>query len=558
MAKTSGAKTCYYELLGLDRKCDAADIKSSYRKLALKMHPDKAHLTGLSVEEATKQFQQVQEAYSVLSDPQERTWYDAHREQILKGDDGAAEDPFKTRINLYQYFSTSCFEGFGDGAKGFYAVYSDLFTAIDHEEAEWEDADSDEDHQAMPPFGGSDAEYADVSNFYRHWLDFCSRKAFGHADKWNPKEAQNRQVRRAMEQENKKARQAAKKEFNAEVRQLVKFVQKRDPRVAAQKQQMKDNAEKAQRELAEKDRQKVEKAKEAKERKEAARLAEEARWAEAAAEKEACRARGELVSEDEADGQSEEEVEYCCEPCRKTFKSEKAFDQHARSKKHLQVIAKLRRELEEEMEAEAEDAQAEEEDLLAMEGGGMREEAPPPAAAFEPPPRAPAKEEKPAAEEDKEEEDDESDEDAFLARFAGRRPAADEPSSSEDEGEDEDEDAARPAETVGAGKRAQKKAQQASLLLEKAKKVAEQAAAKEAEEKAAQPNGADAETGDAPAAADGQAEGESGTSEKCQVCGQDFPSRSKLFQHIKATGHATLKNMPVAEATSGKKGKKKR
>jgi len=88
-------------------------------------------------------------------------------------------------------------------------------------------------------------------------LDFCSRKAFGHADQWNPKDASNRQVRRAMEQENKKARQAAKKEFNAEVRQLVKFVQKRDPRVQAhQKQQMKDSIEKSHKEKTEKDKKK--------------------------------------------------------------------------------------------------------------------------------------------------------------------------------------------------------------------------------------------------------------------------------------------------------------
>ncbi|CAE8710124.1 unnamed protein product, partial [Polarella glacialis] len=232
-------KMCYYELLGLlDRKCEPADIKSAYRKLALKLHPDKAHINGVSVEEATSKFQQVQEAYSVLSDIQERAWYDSHREQILRGDDEGGEDPFKTKINLYKYFSTACFDGFGNDSRGFFQVYVELFEAIDAEEEQWEDAD--EEHVSMPPFGRSDTEYSDVSAFYRRWLDFCSRKAFGHADKWNPKDADNRQVRRAMEQENKKARQAAKKDFNAEVRQLVQFVQKRDPRVAAhQKKQMK-------------------------------------------------------------------------------------------------------------------------------------------------------------------------------------------------------------------------------------------------------------------------------------------------------------------------------
>lgn len=50
---------------------------------------------------------------------------------------------------------------------------------------------------------------------------------------------------------------------------------------------------------------------------------------------------------------------------------------------------------------------------------------------------------------------------------------------------------------------------------------------------------------------------------KCGVCGAEFPSRSKLFDHIKLEGHAILKNAPqVTEDTSsskqGKKNKKKK
>lgn len=37
------------------------------------------------VEEATKQFAFIAEAYEVLSDPQERAWYDSHRDAILRG-----------------------------------------------------------------------------------------------------------------------------------------------------------------------------------------------------------------------------------------------------------------------------------------------------------------------------------------------------------------------------------------------------------------------------------------------------------------------------------------
>ncbi|CAJ1461291.1 unnamed protein product [Effrenium voratum] len=538
MAK-SEKKICYYELLGVDRKCDAAEIKASYRKLALRMHPDKAHQNAMCPEEATKRFQLIQEAYSVLSDAQERAWYDAHREQILRGDDGPGEDPFKTKINLYKYFSVSCFEGFGDDDGGFFAVYSDLFQAIDAEEEQWEDAD--EDHVAMPSFGRSDTSWAEVSKFYRNWLEFCSRKAFGHADQWNPKEAQNRQVRRAMEQENKKARQVAKKEFNAEVRQIVKFVQKRDPRVQAhQKQQMKENIEKNQKDRAEKDRMKADQVKEREERKVAARQAEEERWAEAKARKEEQRARGEVVSEDEEDEESEEEqVEYFCEPCRKSFKSEKAFDQHAKSKKHLQVVAKLRKELEREMEEEKANEQEKSKESEGSEEHPVEVKLPASATVEQQPDRG-----KDAAAAS--ESDSQSDEDAFLARFAKPKNGSSRgyPAQSSPVHEDAASSSESPDEDAEIrGRRAQKKEQQMAAALQRRQekeKVQElvngvkkaQRASKDREE----------EPGPIP-------EGN-----VCGVCKEDFPSRSALFKHIKATGHAMLK--PAEEAPKGRKKKR--
>mmetsp|Transcript_70145 Transcript_70145/g.227018 ORF Transcript_70145/g.227018 Transcript_70145/m.227018 type:complete len:625 (-) Transcript_70145:87-1961(-) len=618
-------KTCYYELLGVDRKCETAEIKTSYRKLALKMHPDKAHLNNLSVEEATQSFQQVQEAYSVLSDPQERAWYDAHREQILRGDDEPGEDPFKTKINLYKYFSTSCFQGFGNGPSGFYAVYTELFEMIDTEEAEWEDAD--EDHTPMPPFGRADMEWADVSAFYRHWLDFCSRKAFGHADRWNPKDAQNRQVRRAMEQENKKARQAAKRDFNAEVRQLVRFVQKRDPRVAAhQKEQMKATAEKKQRDLANKEHRKAKEAQERQERQDAARRADEERWAEVQAEREARRQRGEIVSEDDESEADTEEVEYMCEPCRKSFKSEKAFDQHTKSKKHLQIVAKLRRELEVELELEAEaeaKVEEEEEELRAEEAveEGAEE-------------AAEEAVENAAAEglqgnsgggggggkesEEESEDDDEEDEDYFLARFAAaRKPAkgdvgdgeaggrqaraavggdaagGGEAGNSAEAGGGEggeassgDAESDNAAAEGGGGKKAQKRAKQRAILLgkkEERESVQDLVSGCRKAQRAARRGTPEAAGASAEEAGEGQQVGENeeqaaaepataplaggnaapasaplGESSRCAVCGESFASRTKLFNHIKASGHAALKPVPTSEGTGAKGRKKKR
>jgi DnaJ family protein A protein 2 len=73
----------YYEILGLDKNCSEKDIKKAYHKLARKNHPDKAKEE--EKEEATKKFQQIGEAYEVLSDPEKRKIYDIQGKEGLNG-----------------------------------------------------------------------------------------------------------------------------------------------------------------------------------------------------------------------------------------------------------------------------------------------------------------------------------------------------------------------------------------------------------------------------------------------------------------------------------------
>ena len=58
----------YYDILGIDRNAGAAEIKKSYRKLAMKYHPDR-NPGDLEAESA---FKECTEAYEVLSDDQKR------------------------------------------------------------------------------------------------------------------------------------------------------------------------------------------------------------------------------------------------------------------------------------------------------------------------------------------------------------------------------------------------------------------------------------------------------------------------------------------------------
>lgn len=80
---------CYYEVLEVERDADDDTLKKNYRKLALKWHPDK----NINDPETAKQkFQLIQQAWEVLSDPQERAFYDKHRDDILRGNQSNYED----------------------------------------------------------------------------------------------------------------------------------------------------------------------------------------------------------------------------------------------------------------------------------------------------------------------------------------------------------------------------------------------------------------------------------------------------------------------------------
>ncbi|MCB4756005.1 MAG: molecular chaperone DnaJ [Elusimicrobia bacterium] len=93
------AKRDYYEVLGVLRNASLDQLKSAYRNLALKFHPDK----NQGNKEAEEKFKEVNEAFSVLSDPEKRKAYDEYGHAGVSGFAGAGAGGY------------GGFEGFGGG-----------------------------------------------------------------------------------------------------------------------------------------------------------------------------------------------------------------------------------------------------------------------------------------------------------------------------------------------------------------------------------------------------------------------------------------------------------
>jgi len=205
---------------------------------------------------------------------------------------------------------------FDDTPDGFFGFLRDAFGRLAKEEevaADWEGMDIPD----YPSFGHKDDTHDDVvKSFYQGWAGFSTTKTFAWKDLYRLSDAADRRIKRLMEKENKKAREDGVREFNEAVRALIAFVRRRDPRYTptvhtdAERQKTLREASAAQAARA--------------------RAANAAKMDDAVPEWAKTR---ETEDDVEISDEESEDEQFECVACHKTFKSEKQFEAHERSKK---------------------------------------------------------------------------------------------------------------------------------------------------------------------------------------------------------------------------------
>ncbi|KAL1958477.1 hypothetical protein VTO42DRAFT_4341 [Malbranchea cinnamomea] len=536
-----------YTVLGVEPTATADEIKKAYRRKALELHPDKNY--G-NVEEATALFAEVQSAYEVLSDPQERAWYDSHRDAILSGagtgdGGGGSSANVTTAEEVLGYFGKfNSRIQFTDAPTGFFGGLRELFDRLAREEelaCRWDGLEPVD----YPSFGHKDDDHATVRHFYAVWGGFATKKSYSWKDVYRYADAPDRRVRRLMEKENKRLRDEAIREFNDAVRSLVAFAKKRDPRYVPTAQ---SEAER-QRMLRESAAAQAARSRAANEAK--LKNFELPEWARSQPEE------GEAAV-DEEDGQaSETESEpesYACEICRKYFKSEKQFEAHERSKKHIKAVKDIQRTMRKEDRQfklnKNRTGNGTDAGIQPSEVGSLPDEAPLETAAV-------------TDSEDRESEHDHREE----YNTPDTREDSQTPSSlldtADDDTREKGEDEASDGHTKGTGDPADRPRDDDSNSdgegsnIENLAQRFSGATVAESSPPPAQKIGKAKQKRMKKAAQKAAAAEDRSNNATCAVCHASFPSRTKLFNHIRQEGHAELKTQVRTNMSSGKKKSKK-
>ena len=108
---TNVSKADYYEVLGVSREASDQELKSAYRKLALKYHPDR----NPGDHAAEEKFKQASEAYQVLSDADKRAAYDRFGHAGVGAQGFGGGSPFAGGVDIGDIFGDLFGEMFSAG-----------------------------------------------------------------------------------------------------------------------------------------------------------------------------------------------------------------------------------------------------------------------------------------------------------------------------------------------------------------------------------------------------------------------------------------------------------
>ncbi|KAH9464604.1 hypothetical protein Pst134EB_004128 [Puccinia striiformis f. sp. tritici] len=266
-------------------------------------------------------------------------------------------NPGITSKQLLKFFDATLWKGdFSDSQTSFFTIYRNLFHQLSTEEK----IARKDTTMIYPSFGSSGSSYDQdvdgtraLKHFYSAWSNFATQKSFEWVEPHRTNQQVDRRIKRLIEKENQRERENARREYNETIRSLISFIKKRDPRFAASaasnpekwRAQEIQRIKRELREVAEK---------RAKEREDEARQFREQAWQR---QKEQNNESSEEVEDDHLESTSvaeesvvEEEPEaavndWYCAACSKDFKSQGAWDNHERSKKHRQNAQRLRKQM---------------------------------------------------------------------------------------------------------------------------------------------------------------------------------------------------------------------
>ena len=115
-------KRDYYEVLGVAKTASAEEIKSAYRKLAMKYHPDR----NPGDKAAEEKFKEAAEAFDVLHDPEKRQRYDQFGHQAFQGGAGGYGPGGMNMDDIFSMFG-DIFGGRGGGFSGGFGGFEEMF-----------------------------------------------------------------------------------------------------------------------------------------------------------------------------------------------------------------------------------------------------------------------------------------------------------------------------------------------------------------------------------------------------------------------------------------------